>query len=404
MSLSIKLAKSYVGLAKRHPWLLLAGYIILTVVATIGTVAIFSNVSMDFRNLLPEDTPSRLALETNETRRGSSDLYTIAVESPDPYANVALIDALAARIESDWDEAIWVQTTEDPSFFQDHALLYLPTERLERFRDDLRAALRCELQEVNAAFVEVGDACEDSQEVEWTFDAWLGEDAMKELGLPESFFGSWADMIGTGDSSNDAAEPSETAADEGTGAASEEPASSDTEAEPSLPSELEHYIISEDGRIAVLSVQLSRPSTDVEFANAMQQRGTELIAELDPSSFNPEMRAEVVGAFQSLNEAKEAVNDSFAALLASLGMIVLVMLAFFRAIRGLMVVFIPLIMGLTWTMGLSWFTYHQLNLYTMFVGSVLLGMGIDFGIHIYGRALESFRAGSNWEESLVDAL
>ena len=392
-------ANRYVRLSARHPFLLLLLLAALTALATVGTIRIFGNVRTNVRDLLPEDTPSRAALETTDERRGSSDLFVIAVESPDAYANIRMIEDLRDRVESEWDEAEWVQIDEDSSFFREHALLYLPVERLERFRDELKAALRCELGRVNPIYVDLSDACDNQEAVEWTLDYWLGDDLMRELGLPDEFFGSWDSELGGSDSDAEEEQPEteETAEDE--------PAPVE---ELTIPNDLGPYLIGIDRDrgtfISAMYVQLGRPSTDVDFANMMQQRGADLITALDPASYHPEMRAQVRGAYQNLNEAREAASDSLRALLASLAIVVLVMLVFFRAIRGLVVVLVPLVMGLAWTMGLSWFAFGELNLYTMFVGSVLLGMGIDFGIHLYGRAMEAFRRGEEWQPALVESL
>ena len=406
MSQPNRLARRYVRLSTKHPLLILLAFTIATAFATIGTVKVFGNVRTNVRDLLPEDTPSRSALELSDVRRGSSDLYVIAIESPDAYANIEMVEALRLRIEAEWDEAQWVQYDEDATFFREHALLYLPEERLLRFRDELRIALRCELQRVNPVYVELSDACDGDSDVEWTMDYWIGDDLTRELGLPEEFFGSWDEELSSSneDTEGENAE-APTVSSEGSVAQGEEGA------EPPplvVPDDLGHYLIGVDDErrmfISALYVQLTKPSTDVEFANEMQQRGVALIADLDPQRFHPEMRAEIKGAYQSLNEAREAVSDSMKALVVSLFFVVGIMLGFFRAIRGLVIVVVPLAMGITWTMGLSYLTYGQLNLYTMFVGSVLIGMGIDFGIHLYGRALEAFRRGKSWEDALEESL
>jgi predicted exporter len=359
----------------------------LTAASIVGLMSLKVNTRL--RELLPDDAPSVRALDESRERRGSSDFYTIAVESPSARENVAMIEALRARIEADWPEAVWVQVDEDPSFFREHAMLYMPVERLEAFRTDLRVALRCELQSVNPAFIELGDVC-DEENTDWSVDAWIGDDLYRELGLPEEFFGEWEEDLNPPES-------------EDTGEAAT--AGGDAAPEPEgLPVDLQHYIISPTGTIAVMYVQLTGESTDVDFANAMQQRGTALIAELDPASFHPDMRAEVVGSYQAIQEAKQAVGDSLKAFVFSVVMVLAIMFLFFRSLRSLLVIVVPLAMGLAWAMGITRLIYAELNLYSMFVGSVLVGMGIDYGIHLYGRAMEGFRAGRSWEDSIEEAL
>ncbi len=90
-----------------------------------------------------------------------------------------------AEPSADWPEAVWTQVDEDTSFFREHILLYLPTERLDEFRRELDNALDCELSAVNPLFVNLNEEECDEQEVEWTFDYWIGDNLARDLGIPE---------------------------------------------------------------------------------------------------------------------------------------------------------------------------------------------------------------------------
>lgn len=400
MKILDKSIERYVAFSGRHPIALLLGFICLTAVGVYGAMNL--DVNTNLRTLLPDGTPSVMALEESQERRGSSDLYTIAVQSPSARANVALIEELAARIGSEWEEVVWIQIDQDPSFFREHALLYLRTERLEGFLDDLKTALRCELEANNPLFVELTDRC-DGVETDWNFEGFLGDGLERELGLPDGFFGDWNDIIeSTATDSEDQTEPE---GDPDQTEPTDEPQGDDeAEEEVGLPKDLEHYIISEDGQVAVMYVQLSQPSTDIDFATEIRDRGQALIEEVAPLSYHDDMRAEVVGAFRAMQEATEAVSDSTKALFASLAMVVLLIIGFFRAFRGLIVVVIPLSMGLAWSLGTAFLIYGELNMYSLFVASVLAGMGIDFGIHLYGRAMEFFKDGDDWQGALSKSL
>ena len=50
-------------------------------------------------------------------------------------------------------------------------------------------------------------------------------------------------------------------------------------------------------------------------------------------------------------------------------------------------------MGVTWTLGLTALLLGTLNILTAFVGAILLGLGIDHGIHLLSRYLEERQAG-----------
>jgi predicted RND superfamily exporter protein len=63
-----------------------------------------------------------------------------------------------------------------------------------------------------------------------------------------------------------------------------------------------------------------------------------------------------------------------------------------------------LFVGQAWTFGIIAVTYGRLNILTAFVFAMLVGMGIDFAVHVYGRSLEKFNEGHSWEEAIFDAI
>jgi len=51
-------------------------------------------------------------------------------------------------------------------------------------------------------------------------------------------------------------------------------------------------------------------------------------------------------------------------------------------------------------LGLTGLTYGRLTSITAFVVAMLIGMGIDYGIHLYSRAVSEVREGRSWQEAL----
>ncbi|UCH63035.1 MAG: MMPL family transporter [Fidelibacterota bacterium] len=68
-------------------------------------------------------------------------------------------------------------------------------------------------------------------------------------------------------------------------------------------------------------------------------------------------------------------------LLAIVGVLILFMVAF-RMIVAPFLAIITLIFGVVWAMGLAWPLVGQLNILTAMMGAMLVGLGIDFSIHI----------------------
>lgn len=391
----------YMSLSRRKPWALLLLYVGLTA-ASLLIAKTSLRIETSFEPLLPQGTGSVAALNESRARSGSADLYTIAVTSPDPHANVRMIKALSAKMDG-WEEALWTQVDRDPSFFSDHALLYLPEPDLQKLKERLEGEVTLEKKRNNPLFVDLRTpeerAAEDAER--WKLEGWLDPNLPERLGLERELFDQIlaADKLGL---PAEEAAPAGEAAPGGEATPGGEVAAA-REGKPKLPKELEHYLINEAGDVAVVLASLTAPPTDLVKSQELLERGEALIQELDPKTFHPEMSAEVVGAYRTFEEARSISNDSTTATITSVVLVLLVLLVFFRNGRSLLLLLVPLLMGVSWSVGLTTLTFGHLNVTTLFVFSMLVGMGIDFGIHLYARVLEEFHGGRSLEEALTEA-
>lgn len=363
-------------LAKPFHWLVL--YVLLT-----GLAFWFGRpeVRTDLADLLPDDAPAVLALDEGRARRGGGgEFFSIAVTSPDPMANIRFMEALSERLGS-WEETNYVVVDQDKSFFRNHALLFLPVEDLTTIRDNLRRLIREKLAENNPLFIDLseeGDAPEVAEGEDWHDPStWVNPYTFRELGLSDAELESIF------------------------------PFKEDAQAsagEFQIPEEYKDLRISPDGRVGIVMASVKVSSTDVKNAHALFDRGAALIAELDPASFHPEMRSEVVGAFRDFLEVRKLMSDASVATLISMVVLVILLVLSFRSLRSVAVVVVPLLMGLGWSLFSITILFKSLNTLTIFVFAMLIGMGIDYSVHIYQRALDEFHSGESWGRAIYLAL
>lgn len=388
-------ARSYVRLALGRPLLVLAVLLAITLAALWrGTQIVLDT---DLKSLLPEDAHSVVAIEEARQRRVGSDLFVIAVESPEPLATVQFIDALNARLSA-WEEVEYIEITQDREFFRDHALLFLPVEELQRMHDNLRRMVRREQGERNPLFVDL-EREDETGEFDWRDpDNWVSDWALAEMGLGPDEVEALFPFV----------ERDDDGSGEGSGAGAPTPEQLDAErirqARNDLPEQYRDYRMSPNGRVGVFTAQLRGRSTDIATARRVYEHADAVIRELNPASFHPEMRASVVGAWKAFLEVQAVGRDSSRATMISLVLVLGLVVAFFRNLRSMFIVMLPLLAGIAWTLGLIELVFGHLNTLTAFVFSMLIGMGIDFGIHIFSRALEEFHAGASWEDALHSAL
>lgn len=74
----------------------------------------------------------------------------------------------------------------------------------------------------------------------------------------------------------------------------------------------------------------------------------------------------------------------------------------FRLIRYSILAIVPLVMGIIWSMGITYLLFGTLNMLTAMMGAILIGLGIDYSIHILSVFLDEKKSGENVEESLLN--
>lgn len=84
--------------------------------------------------------------------------------------------------------------------------------------------------------------------------------------------------------------------------------------------------------------------------------------------------------------------------------ILVLCLVMLRSLRQTVLTLVPLVSGLALTLGAVYWIYGYLNLITSSFVSTLLGLGIDFGVHMMHRFNEQRRGGSDVAGSIREAL
>ncbi|MFO8072605.1 MAG: MMPL family transporter [Polyangia bacterium] len=371
-----RFAAAYIGLSFRRPAAVLA--VILAVAAACATLAALRiRVVTDLAALLPEGTPSVEALEMSKERVGSTDYFTIAIHSDnnDARAIARVQDLLAERIEQEWDDADWVQVGRETGFFREHALYYLPEEDLEEIVERLDEELIAASAESIPGMVNLLDDDDDEKKDNGDgIEGWYDPELPRRLGLPAEVADEFDSFFEKKRKDRD-------------------PEKQDEEHREGRPDDLSSRLISERGDVGVVLVQLAKPSTDLDYARFALGRGEDLIESIEPASIAPDLEAQVVGAYRSFMEVDAVSDDGIVATSISLTLVLVLMFAFFRSPRTVAAVVLPMIAAGSVTMGITAIVYGRLTLLTVFVLAMLIGMGIDYGIHLFGRTIIEFRSG-----------
>lgn len=381
-----KFAARYVNFAEKHKWKCLLVIVAILVLSLIPT-ATKLKIHTDLATLLPKDTPSVVALEESYERFGSTDRFMIAIQAKDPYLVARLQDSVQAYIDANWQDDIITkpQVKNDNSFFTKNALIYLPTEHLERIRDNLEdiqleigrknGPLVVDLLDDTPAASDSSATSNDSAKANVPAVAkkervWFDANLPQALGLPDEAADAFDSFFKKKD---------ETAK-----------ASKDDGPKRNLPKELKTRLIGEDKHDStlfngVVQCKLTRPSTDVDFVKHILLRSDTLLAKFREQDYGQSVLMTVEGSYEGLNEVNDIMSDSTISMVIAVVLIFVIVAVFFRSpIKAPLLMLAQVLLACSLAMCFTTFYYGALNPFTVLVASIILGMGVDYSIHFMG--------------------
>jgi predicted RND superfamily exporter protein len=163
------------------------------------------------------------------------------------------------------------------------------------------------------------------------------------------------------------------------------------------------YFFSLDNTMSLVMVAPSVGTDDVEAMPAMDRKIESLLA---PFALEyPNYRFERTGMIAIGRDEMDSVGpQTILITVVALAIIFLILVWNFRSSMTPILALIPIILGIIWSTGVVALTLGSMNLFTVMMGVVLLGLGIDFSIHIANRFHEEVVARQSIEEALRLAL
>ncbi|HET6279869.1 MAG TPA: MMPL family transporter, partial [Polyangia bacterium] len=350
--------RRFVSWTLRYGRLLWAVAALLAIPATLRTVNLYRNLRSDIEELLPRDAPSVVAIQELRTRMAGLQYLGVVVDvgSPDNMpAGERLIDDLAARIRQftpDLVSAVRTGFKTERDFIESHLALLLELPDLQTIRGRIEDRVRWEYGK------QMGTLLDDSEPTPALDFADIEEKYQRRVGGPQ--------LAGNRFSS------------------------------PKLG-------------LTLLLVEVGGFSTSAYKAKALIQRVQAEVAALGgPARFAPGMRLGFTGDVAISAEETDALKEDLT--LSSVLVIfsvVLVIVVFYRWPRSVPILFLPLALGAVYAFALASlppFNITELNSNTAFLGSIIIGNGINFGIIQLARYVEARRRGVAVEPALAVSL
>jgi hypothetical protein len=350
------LLQRWVRLADRRSGLLVVLLGLSGLLGLWGTVRLYGDLRPDLKQLLPATARSAIDLETVTARVGGYAEMNVVLAGPDPLALQLMADDLAAKLEAAPGGLVkWVEYRVDEAaeFFKPRLLLFPEKEELEQLRDALRDRIAWEGAQARGA------ASGPAPDVE---------------GVLREIAGDRAELVGRFRDGYTMGEvPGRTPGQKITALA--------------------------------MIVRLAGNAGSHEHVRALDALVRGAVAELAPERNYPGLEVGYGGYVSSAVMEHRALEEDlvWATLLVVLS-VALAVAVYNRTWKAVPAVGIPLLAGTFVTFGLAELAIGHLNSNTAFLGSIVVGNGINVGLIFFARYLEDRRHGKDPLPAMTSAV
>ena len=344
----------YVAFLSRNSSAIVLGAFVLFVLSIVAAHRL--QLRSDFTELLPQDDPEIKEIKRLAERIGGSSNLIVGVEGPDPSANERFAEALVVRLKGLVGtelRAIDYRADVGKPFFEHNKALYGDLRDLQRADDDLKKLL---VSKKNPAFIPFADD-----------------------GLGETHDNPRRDL---------------------------KVLKADLERRRSGGRFPYGFYESADRTLLAVVTWTNSSGTGDFSGFKIRDDVNRLIAETDPSSFG-KVTARVTGDVASAIEEHDALKADIEWVSAVCTILVIaVIVLYYRSAFSLLYLFFPTLLGVAMAFGLTGLTIGYLNTNTAFLGSIILGNGINFGIIMLARFREerTLVSGASAEQALTVAI
>src|SRR2546421_599414 len=155
---------------------------------------------------------------------------------------------------------------------------------------------------------------------------------------------------------------------------------------------IDGYLAGEGGQTLVVQVYPPGAATSLDDDQRLFAAVSGVVRALDPPSFHPSIRVGYGGEVRGVIENQEnLVRDLLVSSILVLTAVSAVLVLYYRSWRSIPLLVLPLFTGVAATFAVSRWIIHYLNPNTAFLGSIIVGNGINAGIILLARYFEGRR-------------
>jgi predicted RND superfamily exporter protein len=339
-------SQRYCHFVSRHAGAILTFTLLLFAVA--AALASKLELKTAIAELLPSDDPGVVALEKTQKRLGDMSLLLVGIHSPNRAANLRYAEVLTEKLRALPKTTVDLATyhvRDLRAFFEKNKWLYIGESDLTAIRDRLRNEIS---RRKNPLLIDLSD--DDEEPVE----------AMRErLTKQDHLGGRFPDGV----------------------------------------------FSNQDGTYVWIAALPPGGIFAEHGGEGIYQAASRLVRENDPRGFHPQMDAFVGGPVATAIATRKAVeSDILWVTITCLGIVALSIALYFRTLRSLPLVATSAIIGTVMAFAVAELAFGYVNSSTAFLGSIIVGNGINYAIILMSRYEECRAAGASTFEAMERAI
>jgi predicted RND superfamily exporter protein len=321
---------------------------LVLVVATLvfaASVAIASRLELRtaFSELLPSNDPGVVTMQKTSQRMGDLTLLLIGVQSPDRQATLRYAEMLTGKLRQLPPNVVSLATynvRDVRDFFKSNQWLYVSEDDLTTIRDRLRKEIG---KRKNPLFMDLGGDDEPVDELR------------RRLTSRDLLGGRFPDGV----------------------------------------------LSDKDGHYVWIAALPPGGFFGERAGEKLHHAAEQLIRDNNPTAFHPEMKAEVLGPVATLIANRQAIERDILWVTGTCVVVVaLSILMFFRRWRAVPLIGVPAVIGTVMAFAAAQLLFGYVNSSTAFLGSIIVGNGINYAIILMSRYQEQRAAGDDLEQAL----
>lgn len=337
----------YVRFVVRRAWIILG----VAFLVTAGGFSLVRKLELRaaFSELLPSDDPGVRTLERTQARMGDLSLLLIGIRSPDRAANLRYAEAVTERLRGLPKSVCEIATyhlRDLKDFFEANKWLYISEPDLQTIRDRLKREIA---KRKNPLLLDLGD--DEGEES----PAAIKDRLTKQDRLGGKFPGG--------------------------------------------------YFSNADGSYVWVAALTPSGQFGEHSGSDLLLGAKQILADLKAETFHPQMASQVAGPIVSLVENREAIeSDILWVTITCAVLVALVIGLYFRRKKAIPLVTIPAIAGTLMAFATAQVVFGYVNSSTAFLGSIILGNGINYAIILISRYFENRGAAQDPQDALAGAI